>query len=293
MGFALNRPSAPLGVRNAVLWASARRHSVTDYPGPLSIKSVTSGTVAWKTSGRELVVDRDSFLVLNSGEPYSMHIDAREPVSTLCVFFAPGFVESVCDSIARDDVDPSHSTNTAAGFAQRLHPADGRILPRMQAIGRAHMTDQLRIDQLWIDQQFLELAADLAMLRRDVRHRVRLMPARRAATREELFRRVRRGQEFLHAAATEETDLCNLAREVCLSPYHFHRAFTRAFGQTPHAYRNGLRMARARRLLETSQLSVTEVCGAVGFESAASFSSLFRRTFGVPPSEFTKISKIR
>src|SRR4051812_44000504 len=96
MAFEINRPSAPLGVRNAVLSARARRHSVTDFPGPLSIKSVTIGRVAWKTSGRELLVDRDSFLVLNHGEPYSMHIDAREPVSTLCVFFAPGFVESVC-----------------------------------------------------------------------------------------------------------------------------------------------------------------------------------------------------
>ena len=316
MGFALNRPSAPLGVRNAVLCASARRHSVTDYPGPLSIKSVTSGTAAWKTGGRELVVDRDSFLVLNQGEPYSMNIDAREPVSTLCVFFAPGFVESVCDSIAgsisHEEAGPADKPRVA-GFVQRLHAADGRILPRMQAIARAHrpdrlwieqlgidqlgidqlVIDQLVIDQLWIDQQFLELAADLALLDRDMRRRVRLMPARRAATREELFRRVRRGQEFLHAAANEKTDLCDLARQVCLSPYHFHRAFTRAFGQTPHAYRTGLRMARARRLLETSQLTVTEVCGAVGFESAASFSSLFRRTFGVPPTGLTKISKIR
>ena len=92
MAFALNQPSAPLGVRNAVLCATARRHSVADYPGPLSIKSVTRGIVAWKTGGRELVVDCDAFLVLHHGEPYSMNIDAREPVSTLCVFFAPGFV---------------------------------------------------------------------------------------------------------------------------------------------------------------------------------------------------------
>jgi len=285
MAFALNRPSAPVGVRNAVLCASARRHSVTDYPGPLSIKSVTSGMVAWKTGGRELRVDRDSFLVLNHGEPYSMEIDAREPVSTLCVFFAPGFVESVCGTIACDDVEP---VSAPPIFAQRLYAADARILPRMQTIARMQMADQL-----WIDQQFLELAADLAMLNRDVRRRVRLMPARRAATREELFRRVRRGQEFLHAAATEEIDLGALAREACLSPYHLHRAFTSAFGQTPHAYRTGLRLARARRLLETSQLSVTEVCAAVGFESGASFSTLFRRAFGAPPSAFSKISKIR
>jgi AraC-like DNA-binding protein len=277
MAYPLNRLSAPLGVRNAVLSASARRHSVADFPGPLSIKTVTRGMVTWRTGRRELVVDRDSFLVLHAGEPYSMNIDAREPVSTLCVFFAPGFVESVCGSILRDDLEPSA---VEPAFVQRLHPADARILPRMHALARAQFTDQL-----WMDQQFLELASDLAMLNRDLRRRVRLMPARRAATREELFRRVRRGQEFLHANAAEALSLDDLAREACLSPYHLHRAFTRAFGKTPHEYRTALRLARARRLLESSRLTVSEVCAAVGFESLPSFSTLFHRTFGYAPSK--------
>jgi transcriptional regulator GlxA family with amidase domain len=52
---------------------------------------------------------------------------------------------------------------------------------------------------------------------------------------------------------------------------------------------------RARRLLESSPLTVTEICGSVGFESATSFSAVFRRAFGVPPSALrpAKLSKIR
>jgi AraC family transcriptional regulator len=290
MAFALNRPTATLGVANAILCASARQHSVRDFPGPLSIKSVTRGTVAWKTGGRELVVDRDSFLLLHEGEPYSMEIDAREPVSTLCVFFAPGFVEAVAGSMASGESD---AVGAPVRFAQRLHAADTRILPRMQAIAAVPMADQLWVDQLWVDQQFVDLASDLALLNREVQQRVRMMPARRVSTREELFRRVRRGQEFLHAAAGEEIGLSELAREACLSPYHLHRAFTQAFGQTPHAYRTGLRLARARRLLESSGMTVMEVCVEVGFASAASFTNLFRRTYGVPPSALAKIRKIR
>ena len=122
------------------------------------------------------------------------------------------------------------------------------------------------------------------MLQSDVARRVRLMPARRAATREELFRRVRRGQEFLHAFAETDIDLAAIARQACLSPYHLHRTFVQAFGQTPHQYLTTLRLARARRLLETTRMTVTEVAAAVGFESPASFSTLFRRTAGVPPS---------
>ena len=205
---------------------------------------MTSGTVAWKTGGRELLVDRDSFLVLNHGEPYSMHIDAREPVSTLCVFFAPGFVESVCGSIA-----PATTWNPRPPpppSLQRLHAADARILPRMQSIADAQLADQ-SVDRPAVPRTgHRSRDAEVARCAR----RVRLMPARRAATREELFRRVRRGQEFLHAVAETEIDLGDLAREACLSPYHFHRAFTRAFGQTPHAVSTTLRLARARRLLE-------------------------------------------
>lgn len=283
--FPPNRVSAPLGSHNAVLRARARSHVVRDYPGPLSIKSVTAGTVAWKSGGRELVVDRDSFLVLHDGEPYSMNIDSRTPVGTLCVFFQRGFVQSIHGSLSQGEID---SAPDRAPLLRHLHARDDRILPRMEAIANAP-----EAGRLWMDEQFLLLGRDLLLLDRDLRRRMQLMPARRPATREELFRRVRRGQEYLHANPAGDWTLADIARESCLSAYHFHRAFTRAFGKTPNRYRNDLRLAQARRLLETTDLTVTEICGAVGFQSAPSFSTLFRQNFGVPPSATRKLSNSR
>jgi AraC-like DNA-binding protein len=246
---------------------------------------VAEGSVAWKSGGRELVVDRDSFLVLNHGEPYSMAIESRSPVATLCVFFQEGFVESVHASLAPDAIDPEPAP---ARFLGRLHASDGRILPRMQALARAGDAGNL-----WLDEQYLELARDLLLLNRDVDRRVNLMPARRPATREELFRRVRRGQEILHADPSKDWGLAEIARASYLSPYHFQRAFTCAFGKSPHQYRNALRLARARRLLESTRMTVTEICGAVGFESAPSFSTLYRQTFGEPPITTRRFSNPR
>jgi AraC-like DNA-binding protein len=281
----LNRLTAPLGTHNALLSARARAHFVRDFPGPLSIKSVTEGTVAWKTGGRELVVDRDSFLILNHREPYSMEIESRKPVSTLCVFFQDGFVESLQASLTQAGIEPAFA---AAAFPGRLHARDTRILPRLQEIAGS-----TGADGLWLDEQYLELARDLLLLHDDLGRRIRLMPARRASTRDELFRRVRRGQEAMHADPTIDWSLAELARESCLSLYHFHRAFTSAFGKTPHHYRNELRLARARRLLETTEMTVTEICGAVGFESAPSFTTLYRRSFGIPPTQSRKLSNSR
>jgi hypothetical protein len=84
---------ARLGEHNALLHARARRHQVENYAGPLSIKTIVTGRVAWIIAGRELVVDQSSFLIVSAGEKYSMNIDSSSPVETCCAFFAPGFVE--------------------------------------------------------------------------------------------------------------------------------------------------------------------------------------------------------
>ncbi|MBV8897445.1 MAG: hypothetical protein JO051_13095 [Acidobacteriaceae bacterium] len=95
------QPRQPkLGVENAVLVASSRTHNVNDFEGPLSIKTVVRGRVAWKVERRDIWVDDSSFLTLNNGVPYSMQIDAAEPVTTSCVFFEKGFVESVYHDVA-------------------------------------------------------------------------------------------------------------------------------------------------------------------------------------------------
>src|SRR5262245_12941502 len=82
------------GVDNMVLHAEGRRHKVSDFPGPLSIKTVVRGEVSWIVANREFVVDPNSFLVLGDGEKYSMDMEAPRPVETACIFFRKGFVET-------------------------------------------------------------------------------------------------------------------------------------------------------------------------------------------------------
>jgi len=61
------------------------------------------------------------------------------------------------------------------------------------------------------------------------------------------------------------------------------------FGETPHGFLLRQRLARAASLLRNEDLSVTDICLASGFESPASFSTLFRRHFGMTPRAFRKI----
>jgi AraC-like DNA-binding protein len=94
-----------------------------------------------------------------------------------------------------------------------------------------------------------------------------------------LFRRLQLAREYMYSSTGEPISLEDVAKESNLSRYHLHRAFTRVFQQTPHAYLTALRLERAQTLLKRGG-SVTETCMEVGFSSVASFSRLFRRHHG-------------
>lgn len=78
------------------------------------------------------------------------------------------------------------------------------------------------------------------------------------------------------------------AKQAALSPYHFIRLFKATFGTTPHRLLIDARLDRAKQLLVTADLSVTQVCLEVGFASLGSFSALFARRVGTPPAAYRR-----
>ena len=114
------------------------------------------------------------------------------------------------------------------------------------------------------------------------------LPALRAATREELYRRLHRARDYALASLERPLTLEELAGVACLSPNHFLRTFKQLFAVTPHQFLTARRLARARSLLAHTGRPVGEIAAAVGFESLGTFSWLFRRRVGLAPSEFRR-----
>ena len=80
----------------------------------------------------------------------------------------------------------------------------------------------------------------------------------------------------------------DVAREAAMSPFHFIRRFNALFGDTPHQFRIQARLDRAKELLALGNHSVTDICLDVGFSSLGSFSDLFARRIGMPPSAYRR-----
>jgi AraC-like DNA-binding protein len=99
---------------------------------------------------------------------------------------------------------------------------------------------------------------------------------------------LRRARDFADRHYAEPLSLDALANVAGLSKYHFLRMFRATYGTTPMEYVSQRRIERAQDLLRATNLTVTEVCFAVGFSSLGSFSSRFRRLVGETPGEFQR-----
>ena len=98
-----------------------------------------------------------------------------------------------------------------------------------------------------------------------------------------MFRRLVVVREQLLDDPTERTSLAELARRAGVSQFHLVRRWRESFGRTPHDDVTSIRIARAKRLLEADNSSVTEICFGLGYSSLGSFSTLFAERVGCPP----------
>ena len=105
---------------------------------------------------------------------------------------------------------------------------------------------------------------------------------------QELLSRLCRARDLLRDWEDEPLSVIAVARASGLTRFHFIRLFKAIFGQSPHQYRSWAQIEKAKHLLILTDLSVTDVCMAVGFSSLGSFSALFSRRVGMSPSEFQR-----
>jgi AraC-like DNA-binding protein len=100
--------------------------------------------------------------------------------------------------------------------------------------------------------------------------------------------RLRRVRDRIDREYAQPLDVDALARGAHMSAGHLSREFRRAFGESPYSYLMTRRIERAMALLRRGDLSVTEVCLAVGCTSLGTFSTRFTELVGMPPSAYRR-----
>ena len=101
--------------------------------------------------------------------------------------------------------------------------------------------------------------------------------------------KLRRAIEYIDDNLKSDLTLASMAEAVALSPGHFAHAFRQATGTAPHRYVLERRVARAKTLLRSSDMAITEIADRVGCSSHSHFSVLFHRITGVTPRQYRSL----
>jgi AraC-like DNA-binding protein len=99
-------------------------------------------------------------------------------------------------------------------------------------------------------------------------------------------RHLLRAKDLADARYADPLDVPALARAAFISPAHFSRQFRRTFGETPHQYLLTRRLERAAELLRNTDRPIADICWRVGLRSLGSFTTSFRRAYGMTPAAY-------
>ena len=255
--------------------------------GALSIKTFKNGRAFYQAGHGHFAVDEGKYLLLNHGQEYSITIESEVPVESFCIFFPEMMVEEVYHSVMASDEqlleDPILSKQKSVDFIEKTYN-DKWLATTLFQIKAEYASKNL--DITWLEEKLYDLAYGLIKVHRQVSQEIMKLQSLRASTREELYKRIQLGHEFISAYFNQSIILADVARVACLSPNHFLRSYKQLFGMSPHQYLTERRLQEAKRLLLQTEKSITEICLEVGFQSPSSFSGLFSKRFSTPPAQF-------
>jgi AraC family transcriptional regulator len=243
------------GLRTEHAWLPSHDRETTTKPGQIGVAFSGHRGVVYETGGRTIEGDHPPGATIVCGAGPVTWLRVAEPVEALEMYPDPALLDGL-------PVEP------------RIGEFDGIVLAVGSRLRRAHATGLSDVAASTLAHRLAE----------HVVHRYAGSRPPRAAVRRLGGAAVDRVAELVEARLADVLTLDDLAREVALSPYHFHRCFRATTGMAPHEFVTARRMDRARLLVSTTAQPVDRIGAAVGFGNLSHFRRVFRRHHGVPPS---------
>jgi AraC family transcriptional regulator len=254
----------------------------------LSLKFAFGGSEYYIMDKMRYGVNDCSYLILNRDSVYESLIDSERPVETLTLNFTSEFADEVFYSSFNNDdflTDyPEIRDRVPVNFFQKLYPNDRVIMKPVNHL-RAAVKESC-YDSNSLNEKLHCLLGYVFKTQLTESRQADLLKSKKRSTRYELYKRLNIAKDYIRSNYGEKIELKRLALIACLSPHHLLRQFRLSFNVTPHQFLTQVRLERARELLITTGIPITQICIEVGFESLSSFGVLFKKHFLQSPENY-------
>lgn len=233
------------------------------------ISAITDGAGHFLYGGRDHLATPGTLVFVAPGEVHAHH-DCNGGRSFRSLHMAPSFVAEVGSQLLQCNDPLSNFHSSLISDPDTLH-----------LFLKLHRSLEKPGSRLHGETRILEF---FTRLRRhiDKQRGNIVVPGRERAA-------VRCALEYLHAHYDQAISLRDLATLANMSPYYFHRVFSRATGMPPHGYLIQLRIMRAKVLLET--WPIASVAALTGFVDQTHFTRQFRRQLGITPAQYAGVAR--
>lgn len=277
--------------------ARARTAKFPENPGgPLTIKHVFRGEEYYHSGNRLYRVNKNNFLLFNQSQRYSSYINSDEETHSFSVFFERSFVESVLSSLLKPQDKILESPDNTKGslvrfnFVETLYPSDKIIIPTLteirQSMINAHKPAEYYNEQLYC------LLEEILKLNRHLYSSIKKVQAVKLSTKLEVYKRLCIARDYIESSLEQKVTLAQIAKASCMCEHHLLREFRKFYSLTPYQYIIRARLKNAKKLLSTTDKSVSEISIESGFEYLSSFSESFLRHFSMTPSSYRRAQKV-
>jgi AraC family transcriptional regulator len=268
--------------KNVIIHASAKDVSYNEHWGPLSVKCTIKGIEHYKCNNRFYSVDKEHYLIFNSGQYYSSYIYSNLTTESFTINFSNKFQQSVLQSFTNNLDDSSNVKNFE--FIEKLYRHDEHILLLLNKLNQATIVKNP--DVFAITEIYYALLSNLISQQIKLKKEIRKVNAVKYSTQVELYKRLNYARDYIHSCYMQEISLDKLASVACMNNAYFLREFKKYFGLTPYQYIIIQRLDAAKKMLETTSNSVAEICFSVGYLDVTSFTKLFKKHFSLTPAAY-------
>ncbi|MBQ4819870.1 helix-turn-helix transcriptional regulator [Aquimarina sp. MMG016] len=232
---------------------------------------------------------KNQFTILNPKTDWEFVASQEERIDILSFILSEEIMSkfSFCTNSSETKLldTPFDTAKYDSFFIETMYKADhsesGRFLKQLYAISNTSTYQLMNPDEI-----VFELLGILYKEQSQYNTRIENIRGKKQSTKREIFKRILIAFEYINDNFEgKKINIDELALTSGLSEYHLYSSFKAIYKKTPHQYLNHLRMKKAKQYLDSGKMTISEVSDRLQFPDLASFSKLFKKTYGVAPSK--------